>query len=300
MRSVSNMIPISSTFIGWTAWLVVVAAMPGSVIARVMLLAPLVIVPSLLLRLDIPGVRRLGGWPAVAAALPLCVAFALPPGPVAAVLVVPWILLAGIALGATVRDALPRLRGIVETRAIHVIGQAGAVAFLGVGATFMAVDRLGFQPLGFSTVIILLTAVHFTFAGFGLLTIASRLARTVRPIRLAVAGLLAGMPITAVGFVAASLWIGALGAVVVGVSGLGVGIALLAAAPRTARAAVDQLAWRVAGLALLLAMPLGIGWSLALVFGGTLLPIESMVRTHGFLNALAVTLVAMSAKGLEP
>jgi YndJ-like protein len=300
MRSVSNMILLSSTFVGWAVWLVAAVAMSGPLIGRVLLLAPLVIVPRLLCRLDVPSAGSLGGWPAVVAALPLCVAFAQPPGLVAAVLTVPWIIVAVLALGATVRHLLPRLRSMTVQRDVREFGQAGAVGFLAVGATFIATDRLGLRPLGFSAIIILLTAVHFTFAGFGLLTISSGLAPRLRPAGFAVVGLIAGIPITALGFVADSLWVGALGAVVVGVSGFGVGISLLAAAPGRATAAIERLAWRIAGLCLLVAMPLGIGWSLALLFGGSLLPLDAMVRTHGFLNALAVTLVAMSDEGLVP
>jgi YndJ-like protein len=285
------MIRGSSTLVGWLVWLLAAVALPAPVLARVFLLAPLVIVPRLLPRVDVPGVARLAGWPAVGAALPLCFAFAMPAGAPAAVLTAPWILLAFVALGWTAKDALPRLPRVSN------MGAAAAVGFLVVGASFVTVERLGLQPLRFSPTIILLTAVHFHFAGFGLLVIASGLARRVRSFQWAVVGLVAGMPITALGFVADSPWIGALGAIVVGASGLGVGYGLLTATVATA-SGFERLAWRVAGIGLLLAMPLGIGWSVALLIGGTLLPLDSMVRTHGFLNAAAVTLVAMADRGL--
>ena len=280
------MILASSTFVGLAAWLVVVVALPGSLIARILLLAPLVIVPRLL---------RWTGWPVLLAALPLCIAFALPPGPAAAALTAPWILLAFAALGVTVRDAIPRLRCLLSPNGVPELGASTAVGFLAVGAAFLAIDRLGLQPMGFSAVIILLTAVHFHFAGFGLLTIASRLASDRAWIGLPVVGLIIGIPITALGFVADSLWIGALGAVLVGGSGLVVGLGLLAAASGTA---IDRIAWSLAAVALLIAMPLGIGWSVALLFDASLLPLDVMVRTHGFLNALAVTLVALRDGGL--
>jgi hypothetical protein len=292
------MILMSSTLIGGLAWLVALVALPAPLLPRVFLLAPLVIVPRLLDRVDLAGVARLAGWPAVVAGLPLCLAFALPAGVPAAVLAGPWILLAAVALGAAALDAVPRLPQILSTRDVPEFGLAGALTFLLVGATFVAFDRLGLQPLGFSPVVILLTAVHFNFAGFGLLAIASCLARSVKPIRWSVVGIVVGMPITALGFVADSLWIGAVGAIVVGASGLGVGYVLLTSNPIVLASGPPRLAWRVAGVALLLAMPLGIGWSVALLFGGTLLPLESMVRTHGVLNAAAVTLVALADRGL--
>ena len=53
-----------------------------------------------------------------------------------------------------------------------------------VGAVFAFMDRLGVRPFGFSTTIILLTAVHFHFAGFVLvLPLAGALAYRRRPVR---------------------------------------------------------------------------------------------------------------------
>ena len=280
------MILTSSTFVGLAAWTMALLVLPGSLIARILLLAPLVIAPRLL---------RWRGWPALVAALPLCIAFAVPPGPVAAALSAPWVVLAVAALGATVRDVIPRLRGLLRPTGVPELGSATAVGFLAVGATFLAIDRLGLQPMGFSPVIILLTAVHFHFAGFGLLTVASHLARSRAWTRLPVVGLIAGIPITSLGFVAESLWISALGAVIVGGSGLGVGLGLLGVASGRR---FDRVAWRLAGFSLLIAMPLGIAWSVALIFGAALLPLDAMVRTHGVLNALAVTLVALRDDGL--
>jgi hypothetical protein len=299
MRLVSNRILASSTFIGSIVWLAALVVMPSSPIARVLLLAPLVIVPRLLHRIDWPPVSRLGGWLAVAAALPLVVAFALPAGPLAAALTGPWILLTTVALVIAVRHGVRRLPGLISWHGVADLGTCVALGFLAVGATFLVTVRLGVRPLGFSEVIILLTAVHFHFAGFALLAIASSLGRTVRPMRAPAVGLVVGMPITALGFVSGSLLIAALGAVVVGGSGLAIGLGLLAAASRRARTLAERLAWRAAGVALLVAMPLGIGWSLAPLIGGALLPLDTMVRTHGFLNALAVTLVAMADGGLD-
>jgi hypothetical protein len=292
------MIPVSSTLIGAMAWLVALVALPAPVLPRVFLLAPLVIVPRLLGRVDIANVARLAGWPAVGAALPLCLGFALSPGAPAALLTGPWILLAVLALVVTAVDAVPHLPRILSSRDVAEVGFAGSLTFLLVGATFVAVDRLGLQPLEFAPVIILLTAVHFHFAGFGLLVIASCLARHGRNRQWPVVGLLAGMPITALGFIADSLWIGALGAIVVGTSGLGVGFRLLTETVPSGSGS-ERSAWRLAGVALLSAMPLGIAWSLALLVDGTFLPLDSMVRTHGFLNAAAVTLVALADRGLS-
>ena len=93
----------------------------------------------------------------------LVVSFWLPAGPAAAVLAAPWLAITGwTALVAGVRLVRDPDRFRLGVR--HATD--AAVAFLAVGATFAVIDRLGVQPFGFSATVILLTAVHFHFAGF--------------------------------------------------------------------------------------------------------------------------------------
>ena len=75
-----------------------------------------------------------------------------------------------------------------------------------------------------------MTATHFHFAGFGLLAVASLLASSRPWLKGPVAGLCVGIPLTAAGFVLSSNPISAIGALVVGSSGIAVGIALAAGA----------------------------------------------------------------------
>jgi hypothetical protein len=160
-----------------------------------------------------------------------------------------------------------------------------ALGFWAVGALFIVIDRLGIDA-GFPPVIVLLTATHFHFAGFGLLATASLLA-TARPwLRVAVLGLIVGIPLTALGFVLAANPINALGALLVGTSGIGVGIGLLSGR------VIGRADWvsRAAGLALLIGMPMGIAWSLSILTGVAFVDLDTMIRTHGALNATAVLL----------
>lgn len=126
-----------------------------------------------------------------------------------------------------------------------------------MGAVFALVDRLGVDT-GFSPVIVLLTATHFHFAGFGLLALACLLAASRPWLRAPVVGLIVGIPLTALGFVLSSDPINAIGACIVGSSGIGVGIALV-----TARV-IERAGWLscAAGVALLVGMPMGIAWAL--------------------------------------
>ena len=258
--------------------------------ARILLLAPLAVVPRLLSLLpERPPVARLAGWPAFIAALPLTIAFALPIGPLAGALSLPWLAVAAVGGLAAVRHGLPRLPSILRPSQLPDLGVDAALGFWAVAAAFIVFDRLGIDS-GFGLTIGLLTATHFHFAGLGLLALASLLAVSRPWLRASVLGLMVGIPLTALGFVLPSNAFGALGALCVGLSGIGVGIALL-----TGRVH-GRSRWlpRVAGLALLVGMPMGIGWSLSILFGWRYLDLDTMIRTHGAMNALAVLIAVAS------
>ena len=272
---------------GLLIWAAALALLPAPLAARILLLAPLVIVPRLLALLPRTGVARLAGWPALVAALPLIASFALPPGPLAAVLAGPWLALAVIGVSAAVLHGLAQLPSILLPHRWADLGIDVALGFWAVGAIFTIVDRLGVET-GFSPAIVLLTATHFHFAGFGLLGLVSLLARSRAWLRAPVAGLIVGIPLTALGFVLVSDAVSAVGAVFVGLSGIVAGIGLLT----VAWSGPAQWASRLAGAALLVGMPMGIAWSLAILLGGAFLDLDTMIRTHGVLNATAVLLGA--------
>ena len=280
----------STLLVGLAAWVASLVLVPAPLAARILLLAPIVIVPRLLPLLPPRAwVGRLGGWVVLSAALPLILAFSLPAGPVAAAFAVPWLALALIGVAAAIRHGLSELPSILAPRRLDDLGIDVALGFWGVGAGFLLLDRLGLDT-GFAPVIVLLTAAHFHFAGFGLLTVASLLAASRPWLRAPVAGLCIGIPLTAAGFVLASDPISAVGALVVGSSGIAVGIALLAG---TIPSRVGGLA-RLAGLALLVGMPMGIAWSLAILTGRSFVELDTMVRTHGAINATAVLLAVIA------
>jgi hypothetical protein len=287
--SVAQWIP-TVAIAGFVVWLAAFAILPAPIAARVLLLAPLVVVPRILALLpDRPRIAHVAGWPSLAAGVPLIVAFGLPPGPLAAAFVVPWLAVASLCAVAAVLHGLDHLPSILRPGSLPDLGMDVALAFLAVGAGFAFVDRLGVHT-GFSPTIVLLTATHFHFAGFGLLGLTSLLARTRPYLRASVAGLIVGIPITAAGFVLASDPIGAVGALFVGLSGIGVGLGLVIAG------GPSPTAWpsRLAGAALLVGMPMGIAWSLSLLFRLSFLDIDAMIRTHGALNAAAVLVGSLS------
>ncbi len=281
-----------NSVVGLGVWLVAYVALPPStpMEARILLLAPLVIVPRLLgLLPSRPWIGRLAGWPALVAALPLIVAFALPAGPVAVIFALPWLAIALIGTSSAIVHGLPRLPDLLRPSRASELGVDVALGFWSIGALFIAVDRLGLQT-GFSPDIVLLTGVHFHFAGFGLLGLTSLLA-TDRPwLRASVFGLVVGIPVTAVGFVASSDAISAIGALIVGTAGIGIAVALVS----TRVHGTARWAQRAAGVALLVGMPMGIAWSVSILFGPRFLDLDTMIATHGALNAMAVLLTVLS------
>ena len=278
------------TVVGGAIFLIELLLLPAALIARVTLLAPLVIVPRLLgMTGDDRSVARLAGWPSLVAAVPLVFAFGLPAGVPAALLSVPWLALCAAAALLAAWHAIPLLPRLLDRGILADAGVDAACGFLAVGAVFLAADRLGIQPLGFSTTIILLTGTHFHVAAFGLLLLTALLARRRPWLNASVVGLVVGFPITAAGFVLSSDLIGAVGALVVGAAGIGTGVAWWS------DGGYSLEAWtkRIAGVALLAGMALGIAWSWSVVFGIGFIGLDLMVRTHGALNAGAVLLASL-------
>lgn len=276
-----------------------------SLITALFLVGPLAVVP-LGIRLVPPlgdtRADRMVGWMgrlALPAGLALALAFVRPAGPWNAGFAVPWVLVAGLGAAATgiAARSVVREGRILRPRPEYAVWVA--LAFLVVAAANALADRAGLRPFGFSSTIVLLTAVHFTFAGF-VLTLAGVLAHAARPTRasaLAVAILITGIPITAVGFfgVAPAAW---LGAMLVAGGGLGIGLATIGVAG-TLRTPATRVLLQVAGLSLLVSMPLAAVYATGVWLGIPWLDLPTMARTHGVLNVLGFAIPAIVAWSID-
>lgn len=306
-----NVTPVPAHWVGAAVWLVAMAVVSAPAQERILLLAPLVIVPALMGELpDRPvggstTTHDLAGWPMVLAALPLVGAAASTQGPVAAALTLPWLIITGLIATAGLRDGLRGLPGILgPRRAADVATDAASIALV-VGALALTADRADIAFLRFTDVIRTLTAVHFHFAAFGLVGLAALTART-RPGWLpwvAALGLLVGTAVTASGFMLQSTPVNWTGAVLVGLSGL-LEAALIARRLRDSAGGVAIVGW-LGVAALSVGMLLAIVWATSLVVAPGLLDIDGMVRTHGVLNAFAVTVLVLisrhwSRRGTSP
>ncbi|WP_353481879.1 YndJ family transporter [Haliscomenobacter sp.] len=136
-------------------------------------LAAMVLIPIVLQRTGI--VERQREQIAVAlAAWALLAAYTQQPGVLAAILSLPWLLVSILTLGKALQNFLLSNRDYAE------IALFSAYLFFPVGTIAAFSDRLSWTPLGFSPIIILLTAAHFHYAGFLLPWIAAQVLSKAR------------------------------------------------------------------------------------------------------------------------
>jgi hypothetical protein len=229
------------------------------------------------------------------AALLLGWAFLLPQGLPAAALSLPWLATTGLLALLGLARAWHHRRGPLAELCID----AGLV-YLAVGGLWATADRAGLRPLDFEPVIVLLTAIHFHYAGFALpiLTgLAMRCERGLLP-RLAGFGVVVAVPLVAVGITATQLSFGHLLECV--------SAWLMALAGGLTAYLYWRLAWHrdrpavVRGLWQLSAVSLAGGMVLAALYGSrhhvpmTWLDIPWMRALHGTTNALGFALAALA------
>jgi YndJ-like protein len=262
-------------------------------IHRVAFFAVLVIVPlglSLVVNSDdTPGfaLYRLAVLGQPVAALLTMISFFIDKGPLSAALSSAWFLLTAIVglLGLT------RLlsRGLFPLQETSI--DAGLL-YLPVASVWLIVYRLGVQPFDYGETIILLTVIHFHFAGFAAPIIAGMagrvLARTEsglgRVFPVIVVALVGSMPLVAAG-ITFSPWLGLAGALL-----LTIGLVLLAVLTITrVLPAITLSSARVlllvGALSSCVAMVLACLYSYSLVAHIVILRIPTMAISHGLLNA---------------
>jgi hypothetical protein len=172
--------------------------------------------------------------------------------------------------------------------------------FFAVGGAWVAADRLGASPLGFGTDIVQLTAVHFHYAGLALPVLTGCVLREFPRTRLAsLAGLgvLAGVPLVAVGITGTQLgWsylIEVFAAAVLGFSGILVAFFQVRLAIKSNWPRASRIFWAVASLSLAFGMTLAVLYGIrSLTVPLPWLAIPWMRALHGTSNAIGFCLCA--------
>ena len=235
------------------------------------------------------------GRPAIATVTAAAiVSLTLPRGPVAGVLVIPWLAFTILLASTSLIRVISVVRAANRRPDPTTLGVLASVGFLVVGASWLEIDRVGLRPFGFATTIVLLTAVHFHVAGF-LLTLAGSLAAGRRPessVSVAVLALVLGTPLTALGFFGypAASWIGAL---LVAGGGIGIGLATISLGRTPDRRGEARPALVIGGATLLITMPLAIAYATGSTFGIAVLDIPAMAAVHGGLNVVGFAIPTM-------
>ena len=206
-------------------------------------------------------------------------------------LALPWLaftlLLAALAVDRIIR----------ERPGIQDWGQIAAMLFLPIGAGWAVLSRTGIRPFDFSPIIVLLTAIHFHYAGLVMPLLAGAMVR-FHPDRISRAtlfGVLAGVPFVALGITTTQLGgpkeIEFLAAGMLAITGITLGV-------QTIRIA-GQFAGFIRGLLLIagFSMIVALSWS-GIYAAGQYGVIERwnipfMVHSHGIINAVGVALCGL-------
>jgi len=219
------------------------------------------------------------------AAIAVAISFALPVGPLAAVPAAVWFVVAAGALVSAVSRA--RLRLVARTEPTALVAQLGPSAFAVVAALALVASRAGISPFGIAEPIVELTAVHFTYAGVGALTLAGLAGSpTARSHSMSVWLTASAPPVVAMGFLTHHPLAQVGGAVLMSVgvllvAGLQLYEAITLHPPRRTLLAVS-------GLAPWVPMALAVAWAASLYWSVPALSIPDMARTHGLLNVVFI------------
>lgn len=167
--------------------------------------------------------------------------------------------------------------------------------FLFTAACWAMADRLELQPLDFSADIVLLTAVHFHYAGFALVWLTNKLGTGPDWMRW---GIISGVGLVAIGITGSQLnfpvWIEVVSVTILVVAALRLAIALFLSAKGKQR-----LPLYFAAVALSFGMLLALCYGWRYYFPISTLNIPVMYALHGSLNSLGFALPATWAFLLE-
>jgi hypothetical protein len=302
-RRISRHSAIAGTLI-WIVWQTLSDVFEP---AALLVLSPLVLVPLLLTAIldeddDTPITRALC-VAQLPCALLLPVALSMKPGAFALLASLPWTgwtALAAFEAARRVRVMLRAggLRGLYDSE----LAIAAGLFFPLIGSAWLLCDRLALQPLGFSPLIVLLTATHFHHAGLTLPLSAGLLGRSLgaevaEPWRATAVVVVIAVPLVALG-ITFSPPLELVAAWLTAASGVAVAIGLL-------RRSIDlptipAMLSALAGASLLAGMSFAASYAVG-EFAGTPWPdITAMIRLHGAINALGFGLLGAWAWHLTP
>jgi hypothetical protein len=174
--------------------------------------------------------------------------------------------------------------------------------YLPVAGAWLIVYRLGVQPFDYGEMIILLTVIHFHFAGFAAPIIAGltgkMLTQTSHPpgrvYVFVVIALVAAMPLVAAGITFSPL-IGLAGTILIAAGLVMLAVLTLARVLPTVSSLSARLLLAIAALSSIAAMTLACMYAYSLVAHTLVLQIPTMAMTHGLFNAFGFATCSLIA-----
>lgn len=214
----------------------------------------------------------------------------------AAAMAFPWFLLTlGIAAFGLIRIMTRGLQPLAESAI-----DAGLV-YLPVSAGWLVIYRLGVQPLDYGETIVLLTVIHFLFAGYGSLIIAGlngrKLATMEHPRRLYAASvflIVAAMPVVAAG-ITFSPWLGLIGTLMISVGLVLLAVLTVGWVIPSLNGLVKKILLLIAAAASCAAMVMATLYAYSLATHTLIFDIPTMAMRHGLLNAFGFVTCSLLA-----
>lgn len=305
MDSVSRLARISAVA-GAAVWIGTLVVRTGTddaeLIEKIFLLGVLVIVPLGLWLVATPsrtGVHSLPYHFAVIAqpvgAVSCLASFLFGRGLLAALLASIWLLVTmSIAL-----FGLWRLlqRGVRPAEEFCI--DAGLV-YVAVGGVWFTMSRLGYQPLGFGDTIVLLTAVHFHFAGFAAPILSGMAGRKIGAsgprmlFRMAAVGVVCGTPLVAAGI---TFWpaLALLGALIISLGLVLLAVLVVGWILRRIGSLTPKILLTVSSVSSSTAMLLACVYAYSIVAKKLIIDIPQMAITHGILNSFGFAVCGLLA-----
>lgn len=204
--------------------------------------------------------------------------------------VLPWIAFVSIEFSKNIK-ALWKERSL-----LHALNSIANV-FLIVGSAWTLAYVAGIRPLDFSAIIVLLTAVHFHFAGYLLVSIIAEMVKHFPNRKSRTVGIIGmvGVPLVAIGITLTQLGGSEIyetaAATIMAFSGIGV--ALLHFIYSCRLCGVEKYLWRIGSSLLSVGMVLAMLYAWRFYLPKQYLDIFEMFVLHGSMNAAALMLLTM-------
>jgi hypothetical protein len=303
MNSLSKFARISATA-GAVVWLLLLLTITSDsreteIIHKVVFFGMLVIVPLALSLVPIENERgfyRVAVLVQPVAAVPAIASFFFPVGPLAASLSFAWLIL----------SILIALFGVArfKSRGLYPVAESSIDAglmYLTIAGGWLVVYRLGVQPFDYGETIILLTVVHFHFAGFAAPIIAGLSGRVLatrnhpRPMFvLCVFAIVAAMPLVAAG-ITFSPWLGFIGALLISIGLLTLAVLTFGWVIPAITSLVSRVLLTLGALSTCVAMVLASLYAYSLATKTLIIDIPTMALTHGLLNSFGFVTCSLLA-----